>query len=98
MGLGAAMLPEVLWSQAQQDGARRIAQAVLQNALALSGLTFPDDDQKAMLQATDQNLTRYEELRNVHIPNDISPPFYFSPLAPGMKVDRARRPLRFSRA
>jgi hypothetical protein len=63
MGLGATMLPEVLWSQAQQEGAPRITQAMLQNALALSGLTFPDEDQKAMLQAINQNLTRYEELR-----------------------------------
>ena len=90
------MLPEVLWSQAQQEGAPRITQAMLQNALALSGLTFPDEDQKAMLQAINQNLTRYEELRAVHIPNDVSPPFYFSPLVPGMKVDRTRRPVRFS--
>jgi len=96
MGLGATMLPEVLWSQAQQDGAQRITQAMLQDALALSGLTFPDEDQKAMLQAINQNLTRYEDLRKVHIPNDISPPFYFSPLVPGMTVDRTRRPLRFS--
>jgi Asp-tRNA(Asn)/Glu-tRNA(Gln) amidotransferase A subunit family amidase len=96
MGLGATMLPEVLWSQAQEDGAQRITQAMLQDALALSGLTFPDEDQKAMLQAINQNLTRYEDLRKVHIPNDISPPFYFSPLVPGMTVDRTRRPLRFS--
>ena len=49
-----------------------------------------------MLQAANQNLTRYEELRKVHIPNDVAPPFYFSPLTPGMKVNRVRQPFHFS--
>jgi Asp-tRNA(Asn)/Glu-tRNA(Gln) amidotransferase A subunit family amidase len=69
---------------------------MLKDALTLSGLSFPDDDQKAMLQSVNQNLARYEELRNLHIPNDVSPPFYFSPIVPGMKVNRVRLPLRFS--
>ncbi len=33
---------------------------------------------------------------NLHIPNDVSPPFYFSAITPGMKVNRTREPLRFS--
>src|SRR6202040_2063523 len=65
-------------------------------ALTISGLSFPDEDQKAMLQSVNQNLTRYEEIRNLHIPNDVSPPFYFSPIVPGMKVNRTRQPIRFS--
>ena len=32
----------------------------------------------------------------MHIPNDVAPPFYFSPIVPGMKVNRTREPLRFS--
>jgi Asp-tRNA(Asn)/Glu-tRNA(Gln) amidotransferase A subunit family amidase len=62
----------------------------------LAGLTFSDEDQKAMLQAANQNLARYEEVRAIHIPNDVAPPFYFSALTPGMKVNRTREPLRFS--
>ena len=49
-----------------------------------------------MLQTVNQNLTRYEELRSLHIPNDVSPPFYFSPLVPGMRVNRAHQPMRIS--
>jgi len=49
-----------------------------------------------MLQAANQNLARYEELRKVHIPNDVTPPFYVSPLTPGMKVNRVRQPFHFS--
>jgi Asp-tRNA(Asn)/Glu-tRNA(Gln) amidotransferase A subunit family amidase len=99
-GLGATLLPGILWAQIQQGSqptaAPRITQPMLADALALAGLTFSDEDQKAMLQAANQNLARYEEVRAIHIPNDVAPPFYFSALTPGMKVNRTREPLRFS--
>jgi hypothetical protein len=69
---------------------------MLDAALALSGLSFPEDDRKSLLQAANQNLARYAELRAIHIPNDVSPPFYFNPIVAGMKVDRQREPRYFS--
>src|SRR5580658_9191655 len=96
IGLGGTLLPGVLWTQVQQNGEQRITQPMLTDALALSGLTFSEEDQKAMLQAANQNLTRYEDIRKTHIANDVAPPFYFSPLVPGMKVNRAKLPVRFS--
>ena len=38
-----------------------------------------------MLEAVNQNLTRYDEMRAIHIPNDVSPPFHFSAIVPGMR-------------
>ncbi len=96
IGLGGTLLPGVLWAQLQQDGAQTITPAMLTDALALSGLSFSDEDRKTMLQAANQNLTRYTELRKLPIPNDVGPPFYFSPIVPGMTVDRTRHPLHFS--
>jgi Asp-tRNA(Asn)/Glu-tRNA(Gln) amidotransferase A subunit family amidase len=96
IGLGGTLLPGVLWAQLQEDGAQRITQPMLTDSLALSGLTFSEEDQRSMLQAANQNLARYEDLRKVHIPNDVAPPFYFSPLTPGMKVNRVRQPFHFS--
>ena len=98
-GLGATLLPGVLWSQLQQQSgpaASPITPEMLRDALALSGLSFSDEDQKAMLNGVNRNLTSYEEVRKLHIPNDVSPPFYFSPITPGMKVNRAKLPMRFS--
>jgi Asp-tRNA(Asn)/Glu-tRNA(Gln) amidotransferase A subunit family amidase len=96
-GLGGTLLPGVLWAQLQQgDAAQKVTQAMLVDALALSGLTFTDDDQKAMLQAVNRQLGQYEDIRKIHIPNDIAPPFYFSPITPGMKVNRAKLPHHFS--
>jgi Asp-tRNA(Asn)/Glu-tRNA(Gln) amidotransferase A subunit family amidase len=95
-GLSATLLPGVLWAQMQEQGAQTVTPEMLAGALAVAGLTFSQEDQKAMLQAVNRSLTNYEELRNLHIPNDVAPPFYFSPLVAGMKVSRAREPLRFS--
>jgi Asp-tRNA(Asn)/Glu-tRNA(Gln) amidotransferase A subunit family amidase len=95
-GLGGTLLPGVLWAQIQQDSAQKVTQPMLADALQLSGLTFAEDDQKAMLEAVNRQLTQYEDLRKIHIPNDVAPPFYFSPITPGMKVNRARMPIHFS--
>src|SRR5436190_14885386 len=95
-GLGASLLPGVLWAQVQQSGASQVTAEMLSGALAMAGLSFSDEDQKAMLQGLNQNLTRYAEIRKLNIPNNVSPPFYFSSIVPGMKVNRTREPLRFS--
>ena len=95
-GLSATVLPGLLWAQLQEQGLQTVTAEMLSGALAVAGLKFTEEDEKAMLQAVNRNLTNYEELRDLHIPNDVAPPFYFSPLTPGMKVSRTREPLRFS--
>uniref|UniRef100_Q01WQ6 Amidase n=1 Tax=Solibacter usitatus (strain Ellin6076) TaxID=234267 RepID=Q01WQ6_SOLUE len=96
IGLAGTLLPGVLWAQLQQDGAQQVTPEMLKAALGLSGLSFSESDQKSMLQAVNGSLARYDEVRNLHIPNNVAPPFYFSALTPGMKVNRTREPLRFS--
>ncbi len=96
IGLGSTLLPGALWAQLQQSGEPAITKPMLRDALALSGLSFDDKDQQSMLDAANQSLARYEEVRKLHIPNDVAPPFYFSAIVPGMKVNRTREPLHFS--
>ncbi len=96
MGLAGTLLPGVLWAQMQQEGAQQVTPEMLKSALALAGLSFSEADEKSMLQSVNGSLTRYDEIRNLHIPNNVTPPFYFSALTPGMKVNRTREPLRFS--
>jgi Asp-tRNA(Asn)/Glu-tRNA(Gln) amidotransferase A subunit family amidase len=68
------------------------------DAMKLSGLEFTEADLKSMVDAANQNLTRYEELRTIHIPNDVSPPFHFSAIVPGIEVNRTKLPFRLSAA
>jgi Asp-tRNA(Asn)/Glu-tRNA(Gln) amidotransferase A subunit family amidase len=73
-----------------------ITVAHLQAAATLAGLEFSAEDYAAMVAGAQQNRDRYGLVRKQVIENDLAPPFYFSPLVPGMKVNRERRPVRFS--
>ena len=88
IGLGGTLLPGVLWASMQQQGTQQVSQEMLKLALATSGLKFTDEDEKAMLTSVNQSLTRYETFRKIQIPNDVSPPFHFSALVPGMTIDK----------
>jgi Asp-tRNA(Asn)/Glu-tRNA(Gln) amidotransferase A subunit family amidase len=97
IGLGSSLFPGALWAQAQQEGGEeRITPEMVKSSLAIAGLSFSDEDVKAMVQGVNRNLTSFEEVRKLEIPNDVSPPFYFSTITPGMKVNRTREPMHFS--
>jgi Asp-tRNA(Asn)/Glu-tRNA(Gln) amidotransferase A subunit family amidase len=96
MGLGGTLLPGLLWGEMQQAGESQITIAMLKSALAMAGLSFSEEEEKTMLQAANQSLRRMSELRAIKIPNDVSPPFHFSALVPGMTVNRTRLPFRMS--
>ena len=96
LGLAGTLLPGVLWAEVQQTGAETVSAEMLASALAMAGLSFSAEDQKSMLSAINQNLRRFTELRAIEIPNDVSPPFHFSALVPGMRVNRTKQPFRMS--
>src|SRR6187431_2562127 len=98
IGLGATLAPGILWARMQDAGEKKLTLAMVTDAMKLSGLEFTDDELKAMVDAANQNLTRYEEMRAIHIPNDVSPPFHFNALVHGMEVNRTRQPFRLSSA
>ena len=84
IGMGSSLLPGVLWAQMPQDeAAPRVTDEMLKSALAVAGLTFSEEDRKAMLQGVNRNLTGFEEVRKLEIPNDVAPPFYFSSIVAG---------------
>lgn len=97
LGLGATLLPGVVWSKMEEQGLQKIDASMLRSAAAVAGLSFSDEEYGTMVKSVNQNLDRINTLRSIHIPNNVSPPFYFSPLTPGMKVNRSRSPIRFSK-
>ena len=94
--LGTTLLPGVLWSEFQQSGSPRITAEMLKSALAVAGLEFPDEDRNTMLQTVNRSLSNYEDLHKFKIPNNVSPPYHFNALVPGMKVNRRKEPIRLS--
>src|SRR5262245_59653434 len=97
LGLGAAVLPEAVWARMEEEGKPQLDAAMLKDAAAVAGIQFSDAEVDGMVQGVNQNLARIEALHGIQIPNDVAPPFYFSPIVPGMKVDRAALPLRLSK-
>src|SRR5581483_6766659 len=93
-GLTATLLPGALWARMQEDHAARVTAAMLDDALKVAGLEFTEEQRKEILNGVNQNLQRYEELRQIHIDPNIAPPLYYSPLVPGSRLDRTARPFR----
>src|SRR6185295_340124 len=96
IGLGSTLLPGVLWAQVQQSGANRVSAGMMKESLKLSGMEFSDEEMGRMTNNVNQSLGRWEALHKFHIPNNVSPPFYFNPLLPGMKVTRTAQPFKLS--
>ena len=72
VGLSTSVLPGLLWEQllAQETGRpakepRRLTTAMLNEALAVAGLEFTEDERQQMLNGANQSLNRYAELRRV---------------------------------
>jgi len=97
LGLGTTLLPGVLWSQLAAAGTQGATVAMIKDAARLSGLEFSDEECTAIVDGVNANLNRIVALHEIKIPNDVAPPFYFSPLTPGMKVDGAAKPFRASK-
>src|SRR5215468_2231572 len=96
IGLGTTLVPGILWARMQETGNQKITLAMVSDALKLAGLEMSEADRETMVTAANTSLTRYEELHKLHIPNDVSPPFHFNPIVPGMEVNKTRQPFRMS--
>ena len=98
VGLGTTLAPGVLWARMQDAGTQKVTIDMVTDALKLAGIEMTEDERKAMVDGANRNLTSYEEIRAIHIPNDVSPPFHFSSIVPGITVNKTRQPFRMSAA
>lgn len=99
IGLSSTLLPGVVWAQAQQQQpgagqAATLTREMLRGAAAVAGLTFTDEQLDEMLEGLSQNVERYKELRRIPLENGVPLSLHYSPLTPGMSVDREARPPR----
>ena len=96
IGLGTTLAPGIVWARMQDAGAKKITLEMVTDAMKLSGLEFTEAELKSMVDSANQNLARYEEMRAIHIPNDVSPPFHFSAIVPGIEVNKTKLPFTLS--
>ena len=60
IGLGSTLAPGVVWARMQDAGTQTITLAMITEALKLSGIELTEDERKAMVDAANRNLTRYD--------------------------------------
>jgi Asp-tRNA(Asn)/Glu-tRNA(Gln) amidotransferase A subunit family amidase len=98
LGFGATLFPGVMWARMQDTGAQSITVGMISDALKVAGLdNFSEEERQAMVQAANRSLASYQALHDLRIPNDVSPPFHFSAIVPGMEVTKTKLPFRMSR-
>src|SRR6266446_5199582 len=88
IGLGATLVPGVLWARMQDAGAQSITLAMVTEALKLSGAEFTEAERTAMVNGANQSLTRANAIQAFHSPNDVSPPLHISAIVPGVVVNK----------
>jgi Asp-tRNA(Asn)/Glu-tRNA(Gln) amidotransferase A subunit family amidase len=96
VGLGATLVPGVLWARMQDAGASQLTMEMVTDALKLSGIELSEEDRKQMVDSANRNLTSVQDLRKISIPLDVSPPYHFSAVVPGIQVNKTKMPFRMS--
>jgi len=66
------------------------------NAEKLIGLSFTDVKRDSMLDGLKDQLTNYDNIQKVQLPNSIPPAILFNPISVGMKLDSTRKPFKMS--
>ena len=56
-GVSSTLLPGVLWARMQEQGAEKVTMAMLNDALAIAGLDFSEEDRKQILNTLNPNGT-----------------------------------------
>jgi Asp-tRNA(Asn)/Glu-tRNA(Gln) amidotransferase A subunit family amidase len=109
-GLGSTLFPGALLSLASQPSAAQspkpndpdalapITPEMIEQALAISGLVFTEDQRKLMVEGLNDTREDIETIRNLNLPNSVAPALVFDPVPGGTVLDTARKPARLGPA
>jgi Asp-tRNA(Asn)/Glu-tRNA(Gln) amidotransferase A subunit family amidase len=97
MGLSTTLLPGVVWAMGQEKSS--VTPDMLDAALKLSGLSLDAPKRELMLSSLNEQLDAAKTIRELNLPNSLSPAFSFDPVLPGVTTwDTVKRPLKPSPA
>jgi hypothetical protein len=96
LGLSSTLLPGVLWAKMQEEQVQEVTKEMISSAEQLAGLEFTDQERESMVEGLNQNLERYQELRDIPLQSTDWPSLQFNPALPNMHFDTERRPFKMS--
>jgi Asp-tRNA(Asn)/Glu-tRNA(Gln) amidotransferase A subunit family amidase len=98
IGLGATLLPGVLWAQAQQQQTPEITKEMIASAEEISGIKLSDEERTAITRGLQQTRNNIQQLHQVPLDMSVFPAIVFEPVPPGEKLPpKSRAPLARSR-
>ena len=96
LGLGATLFPGVLWALADEKG--KITKEMIDQAALIADVPIPEEDRQMMLETLTERGRSYEEIFQLHIPNQVPPALVFDPVLPSTKFERVKQPIQISAA
>ncbi len=79
-----------------QQNEKKIKKEIIPNAEKIIGLEFTDAERDSMVDALNDQLNNYENIRKIHLDNSIPPAILFNPIPVGFKFDQKQKQLKFS--
>ena len=80
----------------QEQEALEVTVEMIRETAWVAGLDVSEEQVEEMAQGVNRNLSGQAELFDYRLDNSVAPPIFFSPLVPGMEIDRTERPFRIS--
>src|SRR5216684_759894 len=96
LGLGATLFPGVLWVLADEKG--KITKEMIDEAAQIADVPIPEEYREMMLETLTEQNKGYEEIFQLHIPNQVPPALVFDPVLPSTKFERMKQPMQISAA
>jgi len=109
-GLGSTLFPGALLALATRPAAAQsshpteshalatITPEMIEQAAAISGLTFTEDQRKLMVEGLTDTRGDVDAIRKLNLPNSVAPALIFDPVPAGTVLDTARKPARLGPA
>jgi len=82
-------------SFAQEKPKKVITKEMIPPAEKIIGLEFTDAERDSMQDALNEQLGYYENIRKLHLENNIPPAILFNPIPVNFKFDQKQKPLKF---
>ena len=98
IGLTSTLFPGLLWGRMQEVPGQRITSQMIRVAEQMAGLEFSEPQREAILERVNQNLERYQAMREIPLENSDFPALEFNPVLPGMQFETEREPFKMSPA
>ena len=94
-GIASTAFPAALYAMAEAH--RDITKAMINDAAAVAGVEFSDDQVEMMMDDLKSRLKAYEAIHDLHLANSVAPAILFDPILPGMSYAESKRPAKLSR-